>query len=391
MLFSCSICCSELANSQYEISATPCHHVFHEECLNQWLAKSETCPQCRKRFHRQRPSRLFLTTMNDDGCLETPSQLQDKIRDLEYKSGLKNEELEAYRNENQKYKTRSEELRKDVGRLESREGEHKAAIIALQNQLKLKNGDLSEANKYKDEVKALKNKILLYKTIQQLLSSGVEEINKILANTSDTHSMSTYIFVLKKQLDLCISQRKDLKNKIQELTQDYRKIKRERDTLASQLKNLTPLDKDDVDDDDVGLVRKPSSLKKKIDKSKTILLNDSEDEEEEEKNVFVKNPMIVAKQNITISDSEDEENSQVFRLMGERKKIPRSSTIISPDSILRKRKRLSQQSTVNHTSTHDDRYTPNGIGGFKRVDTFPVSSSTGLKSKVVLPKRLKKF
>lgn len=48
-----------------------------------------------------------------------------------------------------------------------------------------------------------------------------------------------YLFLFFRQLDLCISQRKDLKNKIQQLTQDYRKIKHERDTLASQLKNIT--------------------------------------------------------------------------------------------------------------------------------------------------------
>lgn len=102
--------------------------------------------------------------MNDDGCLETPSQLQDKIRDLEYKSEKKDDQLKAFQTENHIYKTRSEELRKNVVRLETREDEHKAAIIALQNQLKLRNVDLSDANKYKDEVKALKNKILLYKT-----------------------------------------------------------------------------------------------------------------------------------------------------------------------------------------------------------------------------------
>ncbi|CAM9303835.1 unnamed protein product, partial [Discosporangium mesarthrocarpum] len=41
----CSICLSELTS---HLAATPCGHVFHHECINQWVQHhSKTCPECK--------------------------------------------------------------------------------------------------------------------------------------------------------------------------------------------------------------------------------------------------------------------------------------------------------------------------------------------------------
>lgn len=44
---SCSICLTELGDGPMEVSSTPCKHLFHKDCLVQWLIKSPTCPLCR--------------------------------------------------------------------------------------------------------------------------------------------------------------------------------------------------------------------------------------------------------------------------------------------------------------------------------------------------------
>lgn len=41
----CSICYGE---DNSKAVTTACGHVFHENCLNPWLAKSKTCPLCRR-------------------------------------------------------------------------------------------------------------------------------------------------------------------------------------------------------------------------------------------------------------------------------------------------------------------------------------------------------
>ena len=44
----CVVCLGEFAGG--ECIKTTCGHMFHDECLSQWLKKSFSCPICRKSF-----------------------------------------------------------------------------------------------------------------------------------------------------------------------------------------------------------------------------------------------------------------------------------------------------------------------------------------------------
>ena len=45
----CSICLEDIINDK--ITTFECDHKFHLTCLNQWVAKSHTCPQCRSKLN----------------------------------------------------------------------------------------------------------------------------------------------------------------------------------------------------------------------------------------------------------------------------------------------------------------------------------------------------
>ncbi|KAG6529259.1 hypothetical protein ZIOFF_011455 [Zingiber officinale] len=42
----CSICLEDF-NRTTHVLEMPCRHIFHKECLTEWLARSNTCPLCR--------------------------------------------------------------------------------------------------------------------------------------------------------------------------------------------------------------------------------------------------------------------------------------------------------------------------------------------------------
>lgn len=46
----CSICIDKFSKSS-DVIQLECNHIFHEECIKQWLKTSKTCPVCRKRVN----------------------------------------------------------------------------------------------------------------------------------------------------------------------------------------------------------------------------------------------------------------------------------------------------------------------------------------------------
>jgi hypothetical protein len=45
----CSICYEN--NKDNLITSSICNHIFHKNCINEWLANNNTCPYCRKKFN----------------------------------------------------------------------------------------------------------------------------------------------------------------------------------------------------------------------------------------------------------------------------------------------------------------------------------------------------
>ncbi|XP_028754100.1 uncharacterized protein LOC114749070 [Neltuma alba] len=46
----CSICLESFDDDDEDVSALPCHHFFHNDCIAKWLKTGHTCPLCRFQF-----------------------------------------------------------------------------------------------------------------------------------------------------------------------------------------------------------------------------------------------------------------------------------------------------------------------------------------------------
>ena len=53
---SCSICMIEFSETDgKQVAELSCEHIFHEECLQQWVLKNDSCPICRRSIIEENP------------------------------------------------------------------------------------------------------------------------------------------------------------------------------------------------------------------------------------------------------------------------------------------------------------------------------------------------
>jgi hypothetical protein len=45
---SCVVCMSEFQTREKIRTLRPCHHDFHQKCIDRWLKEHNTCPICRE-------------------------------------------------------------------------------------------------------------------------------------------------------------------------------------------------------------------------------------------------------------------------------------------------------------------------------------------------------
>lgn len=74
---SCSICYDNILHDR-PLSHLTCGHIFHKNCLDEWLERSKTCPECRKRASK--PTRVFpnfaTTTFDGFSGLDTQKAIE---------------------------------------------------------------------------------------------------------------------------------------------------------------------------------------------------------------------------------------------------------------------------------------------------------------------------
>ena len=80
MNVTCPIC-FELFTSTNDISATPCGHVFHTECIKNWLQTAQNqCPECKKDCKQNQIIKLYFSDTGSEN--DFVMQLKNVIRNL---------------------------------------------------------------------------------------------------------------------------------------------------------------------------------------------------------------------------------------------------------------------------------------------------------------------
>uniref|UniRef100_A0A182WTS3 RING-type domain-containing protein n=1 Tax=Anopheles quadriannulatus TaxID=34691 RepID=A0A182WTS3_ANOQN len=114
MELSCSVC-SELYVPEAHVVSTPCGHMFHNDCIRQWLERSKTCPDCRAscistkliKMHFNVTAHLARPTSQRNNADAVPmeslmdnitiklSELEDALRRIEQKTEQSNDKQDV--------------------------------------------------------------------------------------------------------------------------------------------------------------------------------------------------------------------------------------------------------------------------------------------------------
>ncbi|KAJ8673761.1 hypothetical protein QAD02_005023 [Eretmocerus hayati] len=241
MNIQCAIC-QDALEAAHDIFVTPCGHVFHFPCLMQWLEKSQTCPECRQKVKRDKLTRIYFNIFNTECIKEDSFTLQQKIDSLSFQNKLKETDLKNCREENVILKKQNSGLREEVKKVENELSHKNSVVHALKEQCQHFKELSDDTSGLKRENNHLKRLLETYENVKTLLCSTTEEVDQILSRANDMQSLSTYVAIMKRELNTSIEKRKELRASVKRLQSELQAIKMEKNSCADeyikQIQNL---------------------------------------------------------------------------------------------------------------------------------------------------------
>ncbi|XP_060066816.1 E3 ubiquitin-protein ligase TRAIP-like [Ylistrum balloti] len=214
----CCICSDLFVNdASVSISALPCGHTFHEECLFKWLATSSTCPSCRARVNRSNIIHRLFFDGGEDGDDETsdPSKLSNEIQDLRLKINRhKKEKSDLVDEKNAAIQKCQdvEESKKEIQRLYKQE---QTTNASLRKQLHYFKSQEDNLKMQKEECRKIKKKFVDLQNVERLVTGSEEEVQDLVQSSGEngsTRQMATYLVVMKREFQQVKEEKKKLKS-----------------------------------------------------------------------------------------------------------------------------------------------------------------------------------
>lgn len=241
MQITCSIC-SDLLVEKDTVVATSCGHLFHHQCLIKWLERSKSCPQCRAKSNEKSLNRIFFN-VNHNGNMEDTNTLQNKLDSAEFKLLLSNNEKKKLKEEMETYQKKAELLKDEVKRLKHEVQSSETNVNTLREQFHILKRRNKELEPVLQEVENLRKQIEFFKKIETVVKGTSEEVDDLLnefGSFDSINSLLTFTSVLKKEMEMTTSKKKELSNKLHEaeskvfsLTVQLRRLK---DEMVAQRK-----------------------------------------------------------------------------------------------------------------------------------------------------------
>ncbi|CAH2095070.1 unnamed protein product [Euphydryas editha] len=213
----CTIC-SDLLNQAENIYATKCGHIFHFNCLSQWISRSKTCPQCRNKVTDRSMFRVYPTISNEiPGANATTlqSRLDDTLLQLREQTAQLNEHKDRLIDA----QTKLQNLLPLLLSKEEQLNRKNSAMKALKEQLDYLRVQITEVNKLKEENESLKKNIQTLNSLQKVLNATSDDVEQMLEGYTDIRTVATFATALKRALCESESKKNESRDRLQAVKQ----------------------------------------------------------------------------------------------------------------------------------------------------------------------------
>lgn len=245
----CSVCTDELTN-ECIITCCPCGHIFHKDCMDQWLRTCKTqpvCPCCRtKAPRRDIVKQLYFAIPNNTTISGSPSKdasrLRNRVSTLE--AQLLKEQANGRESHDQVAELKGEvdKLKKSRTKLKLKEQSDATRMSALKvksdhymNEAEGLRGRLSMLQKQYDSVKGLENDRRLLervKELRDLTRTDDGEWLQALHNKGDVREMQKYQKMLQSEFVKTVSVNDKQASQILILEKELRREKHKNENLT---------------------------------------------------------------------------------------------------------------------------------------------------------------
>ncbi|XP_039248910.2 E3 ubiquitin-protein ligase TRAIP-like [Styela clava] len=230
----CTIC-TDFFGCDAKISVTLCGHLFHGECLQQWLKQCgthRTCPQCRSKLtEKQIVKKLFINVPEtEEGDLD-PYHLKNRLDDIESRAQKlkidKKKLQDLIRDEQEKFEkltSKNTTLKKKL-----KESNHENEF--LRDELKRAKELENDATSAKNEAKRLQERLKLCERVEFILESQKSQVDEMMQQyANNSHNMltvTTMCTALKQEFESIKVSRNKAKDEVMKWKREVHKVNQE--------------------------------------------------------------------------------------------------------------------------------------------------------------------
>ncbi|GAB6027697.1 hypothetical protein CHUAL_001936 [Chamberlinius hualienensis] len=231
MKISCVICWEAIQLTSHP-SVTKCGHMFHCDCLFQWLGNDQSCPQCRTEISREADliKKIYFEIGPDAGLDDSSDMLKAKLKLLElkrYNAIVVNQEhmkkaVEAKWESEVKFLVLKEKIEHRCATAMKAKSETEAQYLMLEEKFLWTKSQLHAAkialNDETTEKKALLQKLEDYET-------KAKRPEELLDETVKSFKLNESCELLKKQMNLLRTENTTLKLRMRSLNAELKRCK----------------------------------------------------------------------------------------------------------------------------------------------------------------------